>query len=195
MKKHPMNSAHDGIKKVLGYLNIYQRIQRYLKSNLFRYSVLFFIVISIASIVISSFAWSHPYRTTLFGFIYFAAIVFTIEYILRIIEAPANRPDMPAWKARLRYVFSFYGCVDFVAMLPFLLVYLYWNTEVAHLIVLPYVFIVFKLIRYSQSFRMIGQVLKEVKGELITAYTACGILICFSAILMYYIESNAQPEA
>ena len=42
---------------------------------------------------------------------------------------------------------------------------------------------------------MIGEVLKEVKGELLTAYTACGILICFSAILMYYLERSAQPDA
>ena len=195
MNKQSLKSAHEGIKKVLGHIKIYQHIQRYLKTKLFRYSVLFFIVISIASIVLSSFAWANTYRAALFGIIYLAAIIFTIEYVLRIIAAPANHPEKPAWKALLRYIFSFYGFVYFVAMLPFLLVYMYWNTEVAHLIVLPYIFIVFKLIRYSQSFRMIGEVLKDVKGELLTAYTACGILICFSAILMYYLERNAQPEA
>ena len=26
------------------------------------------------------------------------------------------------------------------------------------------------------------------------AYTACGIMVCFSAILMYYIELNVQLE-
>ena len=190
-----MKSAHENFKKVLAHIKIYEYIQMCLKSNWFHYSVLFFIVISIASIIISSFKWSLPYRSYLFGIIYLAEIIFTIEYVLRIIAAPANHPERKPWVARLRYIFSFYGFVDFVAMLPFLLVYMYWNTEVAHLIVLPYVFIVFKLIRYSKSFRMIGEVLKEVKGELLTAYTACGILICFSAILMYYIERSAQPEA
>ncbi len=195
MNNQPIKSAHQGIKKVLAHIKIYQHIHRYLKSKLFRYSELFFIVLSIASIVISSFSWSVHYRTPLFGIIYFSAIIFTIEYVLRIIAAPANHPQMAGWKARLRYIFSFYGFVDFVAMLPFLLVYIYWNTNVAHLIVLPYIFIIFKLIRYSQSFRMIGEVLKDAKGELLTAYTACGILICFSAILMYYLERSAQPEA
>ena len=168
MINQPIKSAHEGIKKVLSHIRIYQHIQRYLKTKLFLYTVLFFIVISIASIVISSFSWANSYRTALFGIIYLAAIVFTIEYVLRIIAAPANHPEMKPWKARLRYIFTFYGFVDFVAMLPFLLVYMYWNTEIAHLIVLPYIFIVFKLIRYSQSFRMIGEVLKEVKGELLT---------------------------
>lgn len=34
-----------------------------------------------------------------------------------------------------------------------------------------------------------------MKEDLITAYTACGILMGFAGILMYYIERNAQPEA
>ena len=36
--------------------------------------------------------------------------------------------------------------------------------------------------------------LASVREELETAYTASFITICFSAILMYYIERNAQPE-
>ena len=64
-----------------------------------------------------------------------------------------------------------------------------------HLVVLAYILIIFKLIRYSRSFRLIGEVLHEVHEELVTAYTACGIMLGFSGILMYYIERNAQPEA
>lgn len=85
--------------------------------------------------------------------------------------------------------------MDFVAVLPFLLVYLFKDTPSVHIITLAYIFIVFKLIRHSRSFRFIGEVLSAVREELVTAYTACGIMVCFSAILMYYIERNAQPEA
>lgn len=97
-------------------------------------------------------------------------------------------------KARLKYTFSFYGFVDFVAVIPCILTYVYWNTEVVHIIILPYIFIIFKLIRHSRSFRVIGKALASVKEELETAYTASFITICFSAILMYYIERSAQPE-
>lgn len=195
MKQSSMKFAHEKIKGALKYLKVYEYILRCLRSKAFRYLVLFFIVIAIASIIFSSFKESMPYRTPLFSIIYFSAIVFTIEYILRIIAAPASHPYIRPYKARLKYVFSFYGFVDFIAMLPFLLVYMYWNTEIAHLIILPYIFIVFKLIRYSESFRLIGRVLNQVKDELFTSYTACFILICFSAILMYYIERKAQPDS
>lgn len=101
---------------------------------------------------------------------------------------------LKAAKARLKYTFSFYGFVDFVAVIPCILTYVYWNTEVVHIIILPYIFIIFKLIRHSRSFRVIGKALASVKEELETAYTASFITICFSAILMYYIERSAQPE-
>ena len=170
-------------------------MQRYLMSKFTHYFVLFFILISIASIIFSSFEEMVPYQTALLGITYLSSFIFLIEYAIRIFSAPARQPGISTLKARLKYIFSFYGFVDFVAILPFLLVYLYWNTAVMQAIILPYIFIIFKLIRYSRSFRLIGDVLAAVKEELITAYTACGIMVCFSAILMYYLERNAQPEA
>ena len=44
------------------------------------------------------------------------------------------------------------------------------------------------------NFRIIGMALASAREELETVYTASFITICFSAILMYYIERNAQPE-
>ena len=63
-----------------------------------------------------------------------------------------------------------------------------------HLIILPYMLVVLKVIRYSCSFQLIAKVIFAVKSELFAAYTACRIMICFSAIPMYYIERNAQPK-
>lgn len=183
-------------KAQLRHAHLYRAIHKQLMKKWFQYFVLFFIMGSVFSVIYSSFDSSRPYRTALASFNYFASIVFTIEYVLRLLAAPLTYPDKAVWKARLHYIFSFYGLVDFVAILPFVLIYLYWEEpSVVHLIILPYIFIVFKLIRYSRSFRLIGYVLHAVKQELITAYTACGIMLCFSGILMYYIERNAQPQA
>ena len=173
----------------------YDRLQRILTGKPFHYTVMFFIVASIAAVSGSSFETMRPYRHLLFGINYLASFVFLVEYVLRIVAAPARYPGSSPFRARVRYLFSFYGAVDFVAVLPFLLVYLFKDTPSVHIITLAYIFIVFKLIRHSRSFRFIGEVLSAVREELVTAYTACGIMVCFSAILMYYIERNAQPEA
>lgn len=172
----------------------YNIILKALRSKTFRYFVLFFIIGSITSIILSSYDISKAEKNYLSKFLWLSTIIFTIEYILRIFSSPALFPKVSRTKSRLKYLISFYGIVDFVAIIPSLGIHLHWGTKVAHLIMLPYIFIIFKLIRYSKSFKLLAKVFQRAKDELITAYTVCGIMICFSAILMYYIEHSAQPD-
>lgn len=165
-----------------------------LQSKFAHYFVLFFILISIVAVMASTFEEMQPYQVSLFSITYISSFVFLLEFVLRIFSAPALYPHLKRIRARLKYIFSFYGFVDFVAILPCVLTYLFWDTNTVHVIVLPYIFIIFKLIRHSKSFQLIGQVLISVKDELITAYTACLIVVGFSAILMYYVERGAQPD-
>ena len=153
-------------------MKLYILIQQLLRRKFIQYFVLFFILISIIAVIASSFEEMATYKVLLFGITYVSSFIFLIEYTARIVSAPALYPGMKTAKARLKYTFSFYGFVDFVAVLPCVL----------------------KLIRHSRSFRIIGMALASVREELETAYTASFITICFSAILMYYIERNAQPE-
>lgn len=175
-------------------MSLYHWIQRWLTSRWIHYFVLGCITVSIAAVIASSFQEMAAYRVHCFAITYVSSFVFLVEYAARILSAPAVYPDRSLVRARLHYLFSFYGFVDFVAILPCVLSYCYWDTSAVHLIILPYIFIIFKLIRYSKSFRLIGHALASVKDELVTAYTACFIMVCFSAILMYYIERDAQPE-
>ena len=140
-------------------MKLYILIQRLLKRQWVRCFVLFFILISIIAVIASSFEEMSEYKVPLFGITYISSFVFLVEYTARILSAPALYPDMKAAKARLKYTFSFYGFVDFIAVIPCILTYVYWNTEVVHIIILPYIFIIFKLIRHSRSFRVIGKAL------------------------------------
>lgn len=175
-------------------MKIYELIQKIMKKKLIRYLNLFFIIISIAAVVLSSFV-DPLMDQILFAVIFFSSIVFTLEYVLRLFSSPCVYSNLSPLKARIKYIFSFYGIIDFVATIPCVLVFFLFGKDTANLLILPYVLILFKLIRYSKSFRMIIDVISLVKDELLTAYTACGIMVAFSAILMYYIEHNAQPEA
>ena len=175
-------------------IKLQTKILKFLQGTFAHYFVLFFISISILSIIASSFKEMASYRICLFAITYVSSFVFLVEYVARIFSAPALYPEKKRVKARLKYLFSFYGFVDFVAILPCTLTYLFWDTQVVHVVILPYIFIIFKLIRHSKSFRIIWLALVAVKDELITAYTACLILVSFSAILMYYIERSAQPD-
>ena len=124
-------------------MKLYILIQRLLKRQWVRCFVLFFILISIIAVIASSFEEMSEYKVPLFGITYISSFVFLVEYTARILSAPALYPDMKAAKARLKYTFSFYGFVDFIAVIPCILTYVYWNTEVVHIIILPYIFIIF----------------------------------------------------
>lgn len=174
---------------------LYERVQALLTGRLFRFAVLLCIAASIGAVIAVSFESMRPYRHMLLGINYFSSGVFLAEYLLRIFAAPVRREGTSPLRARLGYLFSFYGAVDFVAVLPFLLVYLLKDSPSLHVVTLAYIFTTFKLIRHLESFRLIGRALAAARNELISAFTACGIVICFSAILMYYIERGAQPEA
>ncbi len=175
-------------------MKLYYAVQHFLTGKFVHYFVLFFITLSIAAVMGTSFESLAPFRVELFTITYISSFVFLLEFAARIFAAPSLHPTLRKGKARLKYLFSFYGFVDFVAILPCVLSYFYWNTPTVHIIVLPYIFIIFKLIRHSQSFQLIGRALSSVRDELTTAYTACFIMVCFSAILMYYIERDAQPN-
>lgn len=116
-----MQSPHTN----LSVMKLYILIQRFLGRKYVHYFVLFFILISIAAIIGSSYEEMAAYRLPLFGVTYVSSFVFLVEYIARILSAPALYPGRKAVKARLKYTFSFYGFVDFVAVLPCILTYIY----------------------------------------------------------------------
>ncbi|WP_455995461.1 ion transporter [Phocaeicola barnesiae] len=195
-KEKKLQRFIDNLPYIGRHARLYRSIHRQLMNKWTQRFVLFFIVGSILSIVLSSFEESAPYRSWLFAFNYLASFIFTIEYTLRIIAAPGQYPNIQnSWKARFRYIFSFYGLIDLIAIIPFVVIYVYNESPHVHLVVLAYILTIFKLIRYSRSYRLLGSMIGTVKDELVTAYTACGILVGFAGILMYYIERNAQPHA
>lgn len=120
---------------------------------------------------------------------YFSIIVFTIEYITRIFVAKEGHSG---WKS---YVFSNYGVLDLLSILPFYLPLLFpFDLRMLRVLRLFRLIRIFKLGRYSKSFKTINEILKETKPELlITAFIAL-ILVGLSSTLIFYAENEAQPD-
>jgi len=111
-------------------------------------------------------------------------IVFTIEYLLRLLVA----------ENRLRFVFSFFGLVDLVAILPF---YISTGVDLRSIRVLRFirVFRALKFARYSKAVRLYGRAFSMIKDELLLFFTVALLLFYVSAVGIYYFERDAQPEA
>lgn len=111
-------------------------------------------------------------------------IAFTFEYVTRIAAA----------RRKARYILSFYGMVDLIAILPF---YLSLGVELQGLraVRLFQVFRLFKIMRYNTALNRLHHALLHVREEILLFLLAAGMLLYFSAIGIYYFEHDAQPDA
>lgn len=109
--------------------------------------------------------------------------IFTIEYIYRVYSAQKS----------IRYIFSFYGLIDLLAILPFYLTQGI-DLRVLRLMRLLRLARLLKLVRYSSAIQRFGKALQIVKEELIIFSVASLVMLYLAAVGIYYFEHNAQPE-
>lgn len=109
--------------------------------------------------------------------------VFTIEYLLRIYVA--EKP----WK----YIFSFYGIVDFVAIFPFYLRSVY-DFRALRVFRVFRIFRALKLIRYNKALNRFRIAAIIVKEEVILFLIVTLIFIFLASAGIYFFENEAQPD-
>ena len=110
--------------------------------------------------------------------------IFTIEYLLRVFVSDH----------RARFIFSFYGIVDLLAILPFY-ISAGFDLRSIRILRLLRLFRAFKLLRYSIAIRRFHRALVLAREELVLFSIIASMLLYFSAVGIYYFEHNAQPEA
>ena len=124
-----------------------------------------------------------------------ASVVFTVEYALRILMADFLYPESGTIKARIKYVFSPMALVDLVAILPFWLPMLLPGTMLGlRALRLVRLLRIFKLNRYFDAIKSLGEVIVLKKRELLGSLFFVSILMLISSLLMYSAEHEAQPE-
>lgn len=110
-------------------------------------------------------------------------VIFLIEYFLRIYVA----------ERRLRYIFSFYGLIDFLAILPFFLTKVFDLRSLRAFRIFR-IFRAFKLIRYNRALNRFALVAKLIREEVILFLIVTGIFLFLASAGIYYFENQAQPE-
>ena len=110
-------------------------------------------------------------------------ILFTIEYLLRLIVADK----------KLQFAFSFYGIIDLIAILPF---YISSGIDLRSIRIfrLLRLFRSFKLLRYGSAIQRFKIAITSVKEELILFLVAVSFLLFVTSVGIYYFENAAQPE-
>ncbi|WP_419589234.1 ion transporter, partial [Thiolapillus sp.] len=110
-------------------------------------------------------------------------LIFTVEYLARIYVA----------NNKIAYIFSFYGLIDVLAILPF---YISSGVDlrVLRIFRLLRLFRILKLFRYNQAIGRYHRAFVIAKEELVLFSAVSMILLYLSSVGIYYFENTAQPE-
>ncbi|MDX1278766.1 ion transporter [Oceanihabitans sediminis] len=153
-------------------------------SKFFAIFIQVLILISIVTFTLETTPNLEPRTYTIINIIeVFCVLVFTLEYLLRIYVT----------ERKLKFIFSFYGIIDLLAILPF---YLSFGFDLRALRALRFLrlFRVFKLVRYNRALNHFSRAIKSSREEIFLFLFITLILIYFSAVGIYYFENEAQPE-
>lgn len=154
------------------------------KGKLFDYFIQILIVLSLVSFSIESLPnLSDKTLNILKKFEILSITIFSTEYILRIFVS--KRP--------IKYIFSFYGIIDILAILPFYVTGL-MDLRFLRMFRIFRVFRAFKLIRYNKALSRFHTAYKIVKEELVLFFMVTLMLLFLVSAGIYAFENEAQPE-
>ena len=142
------------------------------------------IVVSLITFSIETLPNLPPAASAVLYWIEFATVLlFTGEYLLRLAVA----------ESRWRFVRSFFGVIDLVAILPF---YLAAGVDLRAVRTFRLLRLIrlLKLARYNDAIHRMHRAAVIVREELVLFISVALILVFLSAVGIYYFESGSQPE-
>ena len=186
------NIIQANVLRVLEPAALGDRTSRIWDLSLFSLVVLNLIAVALESVP----TLQMSYGTWLYNFELFSVVVFSVEYIARVWSAPAKRgvdfTDSPL-KSRFRYIFSFYGLIDLVAILPFYIQALFPGLDLRVLRALRLLRIL-KLNHYNSALDDLFGAIVEEKKSFVTTLYIFSVAFVLSSSLIYYAEHKVQPE-
>jgi voltage-gated potassium channel len=154
------------------------------RGRYFDYFIQILILLSLVSFSLDTLPnLSYNTRVFLDYFEVISIVIFTIEFLLRIYVS----------KKPLSYIFSFYGIIDILAILPF---YLNRVLDLRFLRAFRIfrIFRALKLLRYNKALNRFRVAFKIVKEEVTLFFIVTLVLIFITSAGIYFFENEAQPE-
>ena len=152
----------------------------------FDISLLILILLSVAAVMIESVEqYSIKYNNALTIFEWTITTIFSLEYLLRIISV----------KKPLKYIFSFYGLIDLISLLPAYLGLFMFSESISSIktiraIRLLRVFRILKLIRYVKEANTLKQALIASRQRIVVFLLAVLAVATIMGTIIYIIEDS-----
>ena len=154
------------------------------------------IVLNIAAVCLESVKHiGNEYKVAFNAFEFFSVVIFSIEYVLRVWSAPARNDlgNSTNIIKRMKYMFSFTGLIDFLAIIPSILPYFFGGLDLRWLRVLRLLRLL-KISNYSSALEDFFSAIKADWRSFSAALYLMVIALFLSSALMYIAEHDSQPE-
>jgi len=154
--------------------------------------IYFLIIANILAMVLESHSFIKDRFGQIFSFFELISIlIFTVEYFYSDYMSYKEKKI----KGVFSYVFSFFGIIDFISILPFYIKqFVLIDGRFFRILRLFRLSRIFKLGRDSKSLKLFIKALSAVKNELKFTFFLSLLCILFSASAIYFLENEAQPE-
>ncbi|MBE7370089.1 ion transporter [Ramlibacter pallidus] len=144
------------------------------------------ILVSVAIVVVDSVPTFHQrHGKVLNAAEWFFTIVFTLEYLARLASV----------RYQLRYMFSFFGIVDLLSVLPTYLAIFFPETHAlidVRILRLLRIFRIFKLADYVAEYQMLGEALAASRRKILVFLSAVFMVVLIMGTLLYVVEGPAN---
>lgn len=163
---------------------------------IFDYSIMALIVLNVIALILETIPEIKESMGAFFRiFEIISVMIFSVEYVMRIYVSDLTYPTSGRVKSISKFIFSTFGLIDLLAIIPFYLPFLIKiDLRFLRIIRLMRFMRIFKIHRYNNSLTLIYSVIKEKKSELaITGFVALLILL-IASFLMYNVEGDVQPD-
>lgn len=160
------------------------------------YFITALIIVNVAGVVLESYQeLSDTYHEEFHLLELISVVVFSIEYLLRIIFSATIYGRKKGISSSLKYIFSLEGIIDFLAIIPFYLpMFITLDARTLRILRLFRLFRIFKLNYYHEALLTLNNVIKSKARILsMTIFTVLIFLVLTSA-MMFELENDVQPD-
>ena len=162
-------------------------------------SLLALILLNVLAVILETVrSLQLRFSKVFWAFEIFSVAVFSVEYAARIWSCTADPRYRQPIVGRLRYVSSFFGVVDFLAILPFYITLALpasaLDLRILRILRLLRFARVLKLGRYSDSIGRMKRVIAARRGDLGVALALVVVMLILASSAIYIIEVESQPE-
>jgi voltage-gated potassium channel len=153
------------------------------------------IVVNVTTVVLESVpSLRHAYQRIFLGVELVSGIIFTLEYAARLWCAPEHPPwrHLSPGRARLKWIVHPQSIIDFLAILPFYL--LFSDVGGLRAFLLLRLFRFFKLARYSPGLTSLIDAIYSERRALIASGVILIGTVLLAASVMNLVERDIQPD-